>query len=355
MTWLLQVDLDGRQAMAVSASLQICEKFPLIRFSYMGSFMPVGQFRQCVRLSQRTCRNAMNLPTPPSSASHAGGSVSALALAACARLLRPVLRLALSMGMKHADLRQLLVTLLVEEGQRTWRAQGVEPNISQLSVTTGLNRKAITGRQRTLVAAAPGAAISAASRTLTRWARMVETDPGSFSLPIVGAEGGRSFEAIAREASRGDLHHRAILDELVRLDLVEQRDGQAVLTSKGFVPRGDLGAMLSVFADNAHDHLAAGVHNVLRAGAPRLERSIYATGVRPDDCADIERLVRQRWTAFQHELADRMTSAVDAAGPAATARIRVGIYTYTGHVDDDIEGRRNDAPTLERPEHRGPP
>src|ERR1700741_2556114 len=71
----------------------------------------------------------------------------AWAQAACARVMRPVIRLALAMGLKHSHVDELLRDLLLDEAQRLWRAQGVkEPNISQLSITTGLNRKAVTAK-----------------------------------------------------------------------------------------------------------------------------------------------------------------------------------------------------------------
>ena len=57
---------------------------------------------------------------------------------ACARVLRPLVRLALAFGVKHAHLEELLRDLMVDEARRAWLRKGSEPNISQLSVTTGL-------------------------------------------------------------------------------------------------------------------------------------------------------------------------------------------------------------------------
>ena len=68
-------------------------------------------------------------------------------LQACARVLRPVVRLALAFGLKHAHFETVLRELLIDEARRLWRAKGAEPNISQLSVTTGLNRKVVTANQ----------------------------------------------------------------------------------------------------------------------------------------------------------------------------------------------------------------
>lgn len=77
------------------------------------------------------------------------------ALSVCARVMRPLIRLALNMGVKHRDLEELVRDLLLEEARTSWREKGVEPNISQLSITTGLNRKAVTLKVRAPAAHCP--------------------------------------------------------------------------------------------------------------------------------------------------------------------------------------------------------
>lgn len=270
--------------------------------------------------------------------------IPGLALAACGRILRPVVRLALSLGLKNTQLQRLLTDLLLDEGTRIWRAQGVEPNISQLSVTTGLNRKAITLWVRAPDADVAQAELSAAAKTLTLWVQLQENDAALARLPVSEEASMPSFETLARRASRGNLHHRAILDELLRLDLVQEADDHVVLKNPSFVPANDLRAMLCVLGDNSHDHLAAAVSNVLRSGAPMLERAIYARGLSLDDCRAIENIVRDRWATLHHELADSMTRAVEAGDGAGTdtemARMRVGIYTFVETTPSSADGDR---------------
>lgn len=250
------------------------------------------------------------------------------ALAACERIMRPLVKLALAMGLKHPQLEALLRDLLLDEARRSWLASGVEPNISQLSVTTGLNRKAVTAKIREPDDALPHTELSAAAKTLTLWLQLLETDPKCQSLPVVADAGRRSFEAIARQASRGNVHHRTILDELLRLHMAIEHDGHVELNTDSFVPATDLRAMLAFLADNARDHLLAGVSNTLAEAPPMLEQAIYAQGLSMRDCERIQGLVRQRWTELHREMANEMTQAVDRAGGEGSARVRVGIYTY---------------------------
>ena len=97
----------------------------------------------------------------------------AWARSACARVLRPVVRLALTMGLKHSQLDELMRDLLLEEARRLWQAEGVpKPNISQLSVSTGLNRKAVTAKVREPSDALPSTEGSAAAKAFTLWLQM---------------------------------------------------------------------------------------------------------------------------------------------------------------------------------------
>lgn len=251
------------------------------------------------------------------------------ALAACARILRPVVRLALSMGVKHPHLEELLRDLLLEEAHRSWRRQGVpKPNLSQLSVTTGLNRKAVTARVRATVDPLPHTELSAAAKTFTLWLQMVAQDPALQQLPVTTGNEMPSFEAVARMSTRGNVHHRTILDELIRLQMVKEVDGVVELTADGFVPVEDLQSMLAFLGDNGRDHLLAAVANTLDASPRMLERAVYARGLTLQECEQIHQLVRTRWSALHHELAQEMTQAVARAPQGTTGRIRVGIYTY---------------------------
>jgi len=250
-------------------------------------------------------------------------------LGACERVLRPLVRLALAFGVKHAQLEEVLRDVLLDEARRAWIEQGTEPNISQLSVTTGLNRKAVTSRVREQTVSLPQTEMSAEARTLTLWLQMFADDPAQRSLPIMSDEESTpSFETVARRASRGNVHHRAILDELVRLNMAIERDGMTELAVAGFVPASDLKGMLSFLGDNARDHLLAGVSNTVGAKPPLLERSVFAAGISLEECERIHRLARERWGELHHEMTREMRRAYEAADKGDSGRIRVGIYTY---------------------------
>jgi hypothetical protein len=273
-------------------------------------------------------------------------------LGALEQVLRPLVRLALSFGVKHAQIEKVLRKVMIDEALRAWREQGTEPNISQLSVTTGLNRKAVTSKVREDEDALPQTEMSAESKTLTLWLQMFADDPAHRALPITSNDqGAASFEAVARRASRGDVHHRAILDELVRLNMATERDGMAHLAVEGFVPASDLKAMLSFLGDNARDHLLASVTNTVGGNPPLLERSVFAGGISLEECERIHRLARERWGRLHDEMTREMRRAYEAADKGDSGRIRVGIYAYFEDAREGLDsakvGRQNPPLTKE--------
>jgi hypothetical protein len=257
------------------------------------------------------------------------------AQSACARVMRPLVRLALGMGLKHPHLEALLRDLLLDEARRLWQRQGVNhPNISQLAVTTGLNRKDVTARVRRPADPLPHTELSAAAKTFTRWLQLASQDGALQRLPVAACGEGLSFEDVAREASRGDVHHRAVLDELVRLGMVTRVDASRVeLSAEGFVPTADLQSTLAFLGDNLRDHAAAAVSNALGDAPLFLERAVFAEGLSEADCDSVHQLMRQRWAGLHRELVGQLTEAITRTGARGPRRLRVGVYLY--HDDRD--------------------
>ncbi len=136
---------------------------------------------------------------------------------------------------------------------RSWQAKGVQPNLSQLSITTGINRKAVTARVRTPRDPLAPTELSSAAKTLTVWLEMATDNQTLRKLPVMSEGKAPSFESMAWIGSRGNVHHRVILEELVRLGLVTDHGTQVELKADGFIPANDLAGMLAFFADNGRD------------------------------------------------------------------------------------------------------
>lgn len=256
---------------------------------------------------------------------------------ACARLLQPVVRLALRFGLKHADLDEILRQELVREAAAQVPPKGAQgkPNISQLAVLTGLQRREIGER----LAQGEEAAIvvtdrSWPSRVFTAWLRWVAENPLLRTLPT-GASGDApgfpSFANLSRQVTRGNVHHRTVLNELLRLGLVEEGAQTVTLLEANFTPREDQRLMLSFAGDNGRDHLHAIIANVSGQQPPFLEQAVFASGISAEDCAAAQALARTHWQQLHQSLVGYLTEAetrAPAAGEAPRQRLRAGVYVY---------------------------
>lgn len=251
------------------------------------------------------------------------------AQAAFARILQPAVRLALAMGLKHPQLEEVLRDLLVDEARKLWRKKdGSKPNLSQLATTTGLNRKDVTTRVRDGRTVLPATESSAAAKAYTAWLQVVAEDESQRKLPLADSGSGQSFELLSRFATRGNVHHRTVLEELQRLNLVTLSDGEVHLLGDSFVPAASLRDMLAFLGDNVRDHLLAAVSNTLDQQPRMLERAVFASGLTLEDCERIHRQIRQHWDTVHHQLVREMTDAVEQSAGQGAGRMRVGIYTY---------------------------
>lgn len=260
---------------------------------------------------------------------------AALALREAAVVLAPLATWLLRSGVSYGALATALKPVFVEAARAELERAGTNPTHSALSVLSGVHRKDV----RSLAEAAadgPGAVtvkgVPLASQVYTRWlsAKRYRGRGGlPRALPRTGA--GVTFEALAREVSV-DVHPRTVMDELLRLGLVEQDGDLLVPVSASFVPSRRRDELTALFAANAADHIAAAVHN-LTLDAPRyLEQSVFADGLGADSVAQLHALARETWQrAFEDMVkAARKRVAADESLPESDQqRMRFGIYFYS--------------------------
>lgn len=254
------------------------------------------------------------------------------------RLLRPLVRLLLRQGVPFAAFADLAKQTYVDVAMQDFALEGRRPSISRTSILTGLTRKEVQRR-----VADPGAEREApaerhnrAVRVLTAWVRdpdFLEADASPRALPTEGDDG---FAGLARRHS-GDMPARAVLDELLRIGAVRQRDdGLIEPVARGYVPQQSPADKLQMLGTDVADLIGTIDHNIEHGAAdPRFQRKVMYDGI-PVDALPAFR----RWSAtFAQALLeklDRWLAARDAADPAPGAgigpfaRVGVGIYYFEG-------------------------
>jgi hypothetical protein len=270
----------------------------------------------------------------PSGAALPTSETAELALRESAALLGPVVRWLLRSGVSYPTFADAMKSVFLAAARAELDAGNVPASQSALSVLSGVHRKDV----RALLAAgdapprvAPG--VPLASQVFTRWLQdpaLHDAEGRPRALPRSGPA--PSFDALSRSLST-DVHPRTVLDELLRLGVVDIRGEEVVPHATGFVPAADLAGLVALFTANAGDHLAAAVHNLAGGEPPFLEQAVYAQGLTTESAAELATLARTLWSGVFAAMVDAARSKVDAeSGDGGDQRIRFGTYFYSEPV-----------------------
>lgn len=256
--------------------------------------------------------------------------------AAVEALLGPLATLAVAHGMPYQATEEMLKRAFVDAARVMHAGSGNSRDISRVSMATGLSRREVTrlteDRQR-----ANTQRRSPATQVFTRWRgdRSLHNKRGQ-PIPLPRHGPAPSFEALAQAVTR-DVHPRSLLDELVRMGLVElSEDGETVrLVRNAFVPQGDATRMFGFLGSNVGDHLAAAVENVLAETPPHFEQALFADELSTESLQAVKRLIAAQWQVLMHAVVPAVNALIDAdreaahnADRTADQRLRVGLYSY---------------------------
>ena len=261
-------------------------------------------------------------------------------VAALRTLLRPLVRLLLAHGITLPTLTALLKSLYVEVAERELPIPGKPQTDSRISLLTGIHRKDIRRlRQESPDDEVIPASVAVGTQLVARWIGEPEyLDAGGApkALPIRKSQGGEaSFEQLVAAVARQDLRPRVVMDELLRLGVVEVDGNRIRLNTEAFIPKKGFDEKAFYFGKNLRDHIATGVHNLLGAEPPLFERSVSyhrlsrASVKELNEMAD--RLGMQTLKAINHKAMEMKRR--DEHSPGEKQRINFGIYLYAG--DDD--------------------
>lgn len=304
-----------------------------------------------------------NTPPPADSsaeaAPHAGVGLPepALAAEAIARLLQPMARLMIDHGLQLPSLVDLLKKALVDEAARAYGVADKGSSDTRISLLTGVHRKDVRRLRAEPVTQTTNAPmVPLAASVVARWIsepRFLNADQTARPLartPGRGLPGRPDFTTLVAEVSR-DVGARAVLDELVRLGVVElQDDGFVALKTNSLMPQEGLGESFQLLADSVSEHLSAAVHNLApdRVMPLKLEQSAYAEDLSKSQAEQLHRLARQLWGKALQQFLQTATVAWErsAGEPGPKYRVRFGVY-----FNDTLQGspeQEAKAPTAPR-------
>lgn len=254
-------------------------------------------------------------------------------------LLGPLVRLLLRHGVTYPVFAAALKRVFLREAQAELQGRGMAVTDSAVSLLSGVHRRdvrTLTRGEAAEPASAPPHTLGLAAQVVARWLH----DPafhGADGHPrVLPREGPGGFGALVAGVSR-DVRPKAVLDELLRLGVLDDTEAGIVLARSGFAPRAGFDEALWLSAQNLHDHAAAAVAN-LTGPRPRpggyLEQAVFVDEITAASAERLHDVSVEAWRrAFALVMAEaqaRFDADATAAEPGArTHRARFGVYFFS--------------------------
>jgi hypothetical protein len=256
-------------------------------------------------------------------------------------LLAPLVRLLIANGVAYPQFAQALKRVFLDAARAELDASHTRVTDSALSLLSGVHRKDVRSlASAEEMPAASVRALSFATQVFTRWIH----DPAYRDelgqprvLPLrTRDEASASFDKLVQAVSK-DFHARSVLDELVRLRLVEIRGNHARVVAEAFVPAEGVAEAAYYVSANVRDHLAASsanlTHIMEHEKPPFLEHAVFADAISDRSAAELQTLARRLWTATVNRMVEAATRFVaqdaDLPQEKRASRVRFGAFFYS--------------------------
>lgn len=264
-------------------------------------------------------------------------------VAACRRLLRPVVRLLLKASINWKEFAEISKTVFVDVATAEFGIRGRPTNATRVAMLTGINRHEVSRQRQLLDAAEPDSPtyLNAAQRVLSGWHQDPDyllPDGTPMELPENGAA--PSFQDLCRRYG-GDMPATALLRELRRVRAVaEGKSGALQARMRSYIqvevdPDKLLraGSVIEDLGDTVvHDLTAA------RGTALRFERRAENSAIDPRDVPAFQAFLEAEGMALLERIDDWLTEHERLADQrGASKRIRLGAGLY--HIQNEPSKR----------------
>lgn len=225
------------------------------------------------------------------------------------RILRPLARLLLRNGIPFAEFAELVKRAYVDAALEDFSDNRKKPTDSRAAVMTGLTRKEVRKQREILAGEDDGSPANRhenrASRVVSGWVHDSAFQTGAGEPAQLPFDGPLSFSELVKRYS-GDMTPRAVLEELVRVGVVEtEASGKLALRQRAYVPAGDSEEMLQIFGEDVSDLIATIDHNLVGSEAdsqPLFQRTLVYNNIPPEVVARWRRYAAQQSQAMLEQL-----------------------------------------------------
>ena len=261
--------------------------------------------------------------------------------AAITNLLRPLVMFLLRNGVPYQTFADIAKRVYVDLATEKFDIPGRKPSKSRVAILTGLSRREVLRVKRLPSQDDLGALdrINRAARVITGWVRDRRFSDESGQPTDLSFDGGNVCFLQLVKSYSGDAPARAVLDELMRVGVVERTpDGRIRLLERGYIPRTGEIDKIGILGSDTSDLVSTIDHNICHPDAPFFQRKVCYDNLPSEALPELKKLAGEQSQALL-ELLDRWMSERDRdANPRApgTGRKRAGVGIF--YFQEDYEG-----------------
>jgi Family of unknown function (DUF6502) len=269
------------------------------------------------------------------------------------RLMRPLVRLLLANGITYPFLSGLMKAVYVDVAVKDFPLPGKSQTDSRISLLSGVHRKDVRRFRHDVVdnPGVPASAISLGAELLTKWTThpdYIDATGNPVGLPrLSGKHNEKSFESLVESVSK-DIRSRVVLDEWLRIGVARlDEQNNVCLNVDAFIPAKGFDEKAFYFGQNMHDHIAAGMKNLMSDPSPYFDRCVYHDMLTPSSVKALDDLVRELgMQALQsiNRKALELKQQQDPADTTARFRMNFGLYFYNEYTETRADRDRRRSP-----------
>jgi hypothetical protein len=255
--------------------------------------------------------------------------------AAITNLLRPMVMFLLRNGVPYQTFADIAKRVYVDLATEKFDIPGRKQSKSRVAILTGLSRREVLRVKRLPAQDDLGALdrINRAARVVSGWVvdrRFSDESGQPTDLPFEG--GNVCFLQLVKSYS-GDAPARAVLDELMRVGVVERTpDGRIHLLEHSYVPKAGEIDKIAMLGSDPSDLFSTIDHNICYPDAPFFQRKVNYDNLPSEALPELKKLAGDQSQALLERM-DRWMSERDRdVNPrvAGTGRKRavVGVYYF---------------------------
>jgi len=256
------------------------------------------------------------------------------------RLLRPLVRFLIAEQLPFPRLADLLRSLYVEVADAEFRLPDKPQSASRVALLTGVHRREVKRLREGDRDDAESASVSLSARLIADWnalPRFLDAEGEPLALNRSSRRPGPSLRDLAETAGQ-DIRPQAILDEWLRLGVVELDDeGRVRLRRGSFVAESGFEEKAEFFGRTVGAHLDAASRNLGGEEPPRFDQVVYYGRLRPASVETLRRRARELGMRALREWNREAASLqeADAEAPDADGRIEFGAYATEASARSD--------------------